>query len=132
MDDGPNRTLHIEQSLAVMAESGLPYPECLELILLVDDYVLGYIERFNPIRQFVAEDAAALTPTNSDELAARLAKLDPKPILHLRAFLAGAEPQEAMTRFVELALDPTRFERGLELLLAGIEQHIAKAASGAA
>src|SRR5262249_48961416 len=28
-DDGPNDTLHFEQSLAVMAETGLPVQECL-------------------------------------------------------------------------------------------------------
>jgi AcrR family transcriptional regulator len=126
IDDGPNRTLHIEQSLAVMARTGLPYPDCLELILLVDDYVFGYIERFNPIREFLGGDREALANRHSEELGARLARLDEDTFPTLRAFLAGADPQEAVTRFIDLALDPTRFERGLEVLLDGIEQRLAK------
>ncbi len=125
-DDGPNGTLHVEQSLAVMARSGLPYPECLELILLVDDYVFGYIERFNPIHGFVGDDPPALAGKYSAELAERLARLDPGTFPNLRAVLAAADPQESLTAFIGLALDPARFERGLGLLLDGIEQHIAR------
>lgn len=130
IDDGPNGTLHVEQSLAVMAESGLPYPECFELILLVDDYIFGYIERFNPIHGFVGSDRAALANRTSDELAARLEQLDESTFPHLRAFFAEADPEESLARFVDLLLDPTRFERGLELVLDGIERHIARAAAG--
>ncbi len=129
VDDGPNRTAHIEQSLAVMAESGLPYPECLELILLVDDYVFGYIERFNPIREIVGDDPALLADTHSAELAARLVKLEGGSFPHLQAMLAGADARESLMRFVALTLDPGRFDRGLGLLLDGIELHIAQAAS---
>ena len=125
-DDGPNQTQHIEQSLAVMSETGLPQRERLELIFLVDDYVLGYIERFNPIHQFVGDDAASLADRYSDELSARLANLDLSALPHLRALVAEAEPQEWLTRLVDLALDPSRFDRGLELLLDGIEQHIGR------
>ena len=125
-DDGPNGTLHIEQSLAVMARSGLPYPECLELILLVDDYVFGYIERFNPIHGFVGDDPASLAGTYSAELAERLGRLDAGAFPHLRAVLAGADPRESLGRFIGLALDPARFERGLDLLLDGIELHISR------
>ena len=109
-----------------MAETGLPSRECLELILLVDDYVFGYIERFNPIHQFVGDDPASLADRYSDELAARLAELDMGPFPNLRALVAEAAPQEWLTRLVDLAVDPGRFDRGLELLLDGIEQHLAK------
>ena len=51
IDGGPNGTRHFEQSLAVIAETGLPVDECLELVLLVDDYVFGYIQRFNADRR---------------------------------------------------------------------------------
>ncbi len=128
LDDGPNSALHIEQSLAVMAGSGLPYPDCLELILLVDDYVFGYIERFNPLHQFVGDDPASLAGRHSDELAGRLAELDPGTFPHLGAVLGGADPEDSLTRLIGLALDPTRFERGLELLLDGIELHIGRTA----
>jgi len=127
VDDGPNGTLHFEQSLAVMAETGLPNAECLELIVLVDDYVFGYVERFNPIHEFLGEGPARLADRYSGELAARLAKLDPDTFPNLLALFADEEPREALVRFLDLALDPTRFDRGLELVLDGIEQHVERA-----
>src|SRR4051794_40086282 len=48
-EGGPNGTRHFEQSLAVMSGTGLPLDECLELVLLVDDFVFGYIQRFSPM-----------------------------------------------------------------------------------
>ena len=60
VDGGPNGTRHFEQSLAVMAETGLPVDECLELVVLVDDYVFGYIQRFTPIDALAGENPEQL------------------------------------------------------------------------
>jgi len=128
VDDGPNGTLHFEQSLAVMAQTGLPPAERLELIVLVDDYVFGYVERFNPIHEFLGERPTRLAERYSGELAARLAKLDPDTFPNLHALLADEEPGDALVRLLDLALDPARFDRGLELVLDGIAQHVERAA----
>jgi AcrR family transcriptional regulator len=121
---GPNSTMHVEQSLAVMSGTGLGFDERLELIALVDDYVFGYIERYNPIREHAGHDPESIVGAFADDFAARMAELDPGRFPHLRALYDETEPHEALTRLVRLALDPARFDRGLDLLLDGIERRV--------
>jgi AcrR family transcriptional regulator len=123
-EGGPNGALHVEQSLAVMAETGLDSDDCLELIALVDDYVFGYVERFNPIKERVGANLGQLAEEYADEVAARMADLDADTYPHLHALFAETAPGEAITRLVRIALDPGRFDRGLELLLDGIERRV--------
>ena len=63
-DEGPNGARHAEQTLAVMFQTGLDRAECLELCMLVDDYVFGYIERFNTVNAAMG-DAAGRTWRNT-------------------------------------------------------------------
>jgi AcrR family transcriptional regulator len=126
-DGGPNGALHVEQSLAAMAGTGLGSDDCLELIALVDDYVFGYVERFNPIKERAEANLEQLAEEHADEVAARMTELDAENFPHLHALFAGTEPGEAITRLVRIALDPGRFDRGLELLLDGIERRVDEA-----
>jgi AcrR family transcriptional regulator len=124
VDDGPNGALHFEQSLAVMTETGLPVEECLELVILVDDYVFGYVQRFNPIDAFAGDDPEAIVAAFADDAVTRLAALDPEAFPALRALLPAGAERETFARLLRLALDPARFDRGLELVLDGIEGRV--------
>jgi AcrR family transcriptional regulator len=124
VDDGPNGALHFEQSLSVMAETGLPIDECLELVILVDDYVFGYVQRFNPMDAFAGADPEAVVDAFADEAVARLAALDAGSFPSLRALIPAGEEQATFARLLRLALDPDRFERGLDLVLDGIERRV--------
>ena len=121
VDDGPNGTLHFEQSLAVMAETGLPPYECLELVVLVDDYVFGYVQRFNPIDAVAGADPEQVVEAFAAETAVRIAGLDAEAFPNLRALFPPDAERESLARLIRLALDPDRFDRGLELVLDGIE-----------
>jgi AcrR family transcriptional regulator len=125
-DDGPNSVLHMEQSIAVMAQTGLPITECLELILLVDDYVFGYIERFEPILRAVGNDPASVAREHAAELAARIERLDSATFPHVRELFSAETPQTSIARFIALAIDPARFDRGLDIVLDGIERRVSR------
>ncbi len=130
VDDGPNATLHFEQSLAVMAGSGLPVAECLELVVLVDDYVFGYVQRFNPIDAFAGADPEQVVEAFAAEAAARVAGLDADAFPNLRALFPPGGDRDALARLIRLALDPDRFDRGLELVLDGIEGRVRASEAG--
>jgi len=123
-DGGPNSVRHFEQSLAVMAKTGLPRDECHELILLVDDYVFGYTRRFNSVRASIAGDAARVAEQHREEIAERVQELDPEAFPYVHALFVDGDPGEELTKLITLGLDPGRFERGLDLLLDGIERRI--------
>jgi len=126
-DGGPNSVRHFEQSLAVMAKTGLPRPECHELILLVDDYVFGYVRRFNAIRTSIAGDTARIVDEHRDEIVERVSELDPEAFPHVHALFADGDPREQLAKLLGLGLDPSRFDRGLDLILDGIERRIEQA-----
>ena len=127
VDGGPNGTRHFEQSLAVIAETGLPVDECLELVLLVDDYVFGYIQRFTPLDAVAGENPEQVVEAFADRAASRLASLDLDAFPHLRALFPSGAERDAFVRLIRLTLDPDRFDRGLELLLDGIERRVSAA-----
>jgi AcrR family transcriptional regulator len=123
-DGGPNSVRHFEQSLAVMAKTNLPREECHELILLVDDYVFGYVRRFISVRAAITGDAAKLAEEHSEEIAERVQELDPDAFPYVHALFVDGDPREQLAKLMELGLDPGRFDRGLDLLLDGIERRI--------
>ena len=123
-DGGPNSVRHFEQSLAVMAKTNLPREECHELILLVDDYVFGYVRRFISVRAAISGDAARLAEEHSDEIAERVQELDPETFPYVHALFVDGDPREQLAKLIALGLDPGRFDRGLDLLLDGIERRI--------
>jgi hypothetical protein len=130
VDDGPNATLHFEQSLAVMSETGLPPQDCLELVVLVDDYVFGYVQRFNPIDALAGTDPEEAVARFAAEAADRLAGLDPDAFPNMHALFPAGGEREALAGLIRFALDPDRFDRGLELVLDGIEGRVRAGRSG--
>ena len=116
----PNTLKHVEQSLAVAARTGLGVDEQFELIALVDDYVFGYVTRYR--EGLVPGDAEQQLAGLIDYLEAQLATGE---FPHLQALGGGAtDPREGIARVARLAIDERRFERGLQILLDGIEQHV--------
>ena len=117
MDDeqaqaGPSTLRHVEQSLAVAARTGLPLDERLDIVGLVDDYVIGYaIRNREPEadRQHLESMAAYLQT-----------QLDTGEFPHL-AEMMGDDPRAAIERVMHQATTLERFERGLQRLLDGIE-----------
>src|SRR5262249_42780229 len=108
IDGGPNGTLHFEQSLAVMSETGLPAEECLELVLLVDDYVFGYIQRFTPMQAAAGDDPEQLVDAFVEQAAGRIAGLDLEAFPHLRALFPTGAERDAFLRLIRMNLDPDR------------------------
>ena len=96
---------------ALLARTGLPVEEQLEITGLVDDYVFGYAMR----NREQAADRRHL-----EQMAAYLQKqLDTGEFPHL-AQLLGDDPGKGVERVMHLASDEQRFERGLQRLLDGI------------
>jgi len=129
-EGGPNSVRHFEQSLAVMARTELPREVCHELILLVDDYVFGYVRRFNTIRTSLIGRSARLVEQYRDEITERVRELDPAAFPYVYELFSDGDPAEQLTRLLELTLDPDRFDRGLELLFDGIERRIDQSRPG--
>ena len=90
-----------------------------ELVALIDDYVFGYVMRARDVIDFGADDSVA-----ARRLEAMLAyvgtQLATGEFPHLAAF-AGDDPRGAFMRISKLTTDEQRFERGLQILLDGIE-----------
>jgi AcrR family transcriptional regulator len=124
---GPNALRHVDQSLAAVADLGLDIPTQMEIIAVVDDYVIGFVVR----SQRVAEYEEGLDETT-------VAEWMDAAFSHLQALVeSGRFPH--LQRAVEanraaggkdedlgrMASSEGRFERGLELLLDGIEARFA-------
>ena len=113
---GPNGMRHIEQSLAAVASTGLDHRGQLELIALVDDYVFGYVMRELQIP--TNPDLKEMPPAIAQFFADLLASGD---YPHIKRFVGDEEAVTGFMRFVEVAIDPGRFGRGLQRLLDGVE-----------
>src|SRR4051794_25859577 len=113
---GPNGLRHFEQSLKVAARAGLDVMGRLELVALVDDYVFGHALRAREVaadKQRSEEHVAAML----DYLEAMLATGEYPYI----AEMAGDDIRANFELFAAFGGDETRFERGLQRLLDGIE-----------
>jgi AcrR family transcriptional regulator len=120
---GPNGMRHFEQSLAATAGLDIPIDERLRIQTMVDDYTLGFSVR------------ETLLDTMSDEE-------DWKPVMEYMQHLMETGDFPNVAEFMKGGIEETieraratmadtdeRFERGLSLLLDGIEQEVAKAGS---
>jgi AcrR family transcriptional regulator len=130
---GPNAMRHFEQSLAGVAGTGLPAPARLELIAVVDDYVVGNalhgVEALTRARIAEADPgmvAAAveygLTQLTAAEFPELTALYRAAPVAS-EASEAPAAPEAAVPPMTEAAL-AGQFERGLEALLDGLAERM--------
>jgi hypothetical protein len=120
-EGGPNGIRHFEQSLEAVSGSGLSDRDAVDLIFIVDDYAFGAALRENMISDGSGEGV------RSDWVEghlARFSELDPGEYPRLHEFFSGSDPREVFERLLEPAVDDTRFERGLQILLDGIESRI--------
>jgi AcrR family transcriptional regulator len=125
---GPNSLRHFDQSVAAVIDADVDLKTKMEIITLVDDYVFGF-----SMRAFVAG------------LEAREEEAEPGWMQAVFDYMAGELETGAypnVQRIVEanraaggkdedlpaMALDVSRFERGLERLLDGIEVELARKA----
>jgi AcrR family transcriptional regulator len=126
---GPNAMRHVDQSLAAVADLGVDLKTQMEMIAVVDDYVIGFVVRSQRVAEAEEEvggDAAVAewVETVFDLLRARVESGDyPHLLRAVQANRAAGGRDEDLGR---MASDERRFERGLELLLDGIEAKFAK------
>jgi AcrR family transcriptional regulator len=118
---GPNAMRHIEQSLAVMAATGLPAQARLEIITTVDDLVFG-----NALRTIESLTRAADAEANPAMTAAMIeygvAQLKAGEFPELTAIYAEstARPADEIGPPMTDNALASEFERGLASLLDGI------------
>jgi Tetracyclin repressor-like, C-terminal domain len=118
---GPNAMRHVEQSLAAVAEMGLLPAARLEVIGMVDDYVLGFCIRDGTVRSSLYDDDGQ----GRDALASLLgyveAQLGSGQFPQTSNLIGEGDIRTNWERLSAEAFRPGRFERGLERLLDGIE-----------
>ena len=125
-EGGPNGTRHFEQSLEIASRTGLELEDRMEVIALVDDYVFGYTLRVNQIVAELGSEPEELAGDWADRLVDRVAELDVEEFPLLKEMLEAGAPAEVFERMMKTALSEERFERGLSILLDGIEGRIEK------
>jgi AcrR family transcriptional regulator len=118
-EGGPNGLRHVEQSLAIAARTGLPGEARLELTALIDDYVFGHVMRTAEVRRSMGD---------AEEAMRRMEGLIGyfEALMETGAFpnierAIGRDVREGFARVAAIANDEGRFERGLQILLDGIE-----------
>jgi AcrR family transcriptional regulator len=117
---GPNAMAHVEQSLAAVAGLGLDPVGRLEVIGIVDDYVMGCCISMSAGRSTLYEDdgGAAAYEAILDHVAERLERGE---FPQTRALVGGGDIRANWEHLAAQAAERDRFEVGLARLLDGIE-----------
>jgi AcrR family transcriptional regulator len=120
---GPGVLRHVEQTFAVAARTGLEVDDQALLASIVDDYVFGHgMRAYQGARFGGGEPEERL-----DAMVAYLTEqLDTGDYPHLQA-IAGDDPAAGFARLGHQTSDQDRFERGLQLLLDGLEAWVEEA-----
>jgi AcrR family transcriptional regulator len=127
---GPSVMRHVEQTFAVTARTGLNLDRQVELSSIVDDYVFGHAMRAYHGARFGAEEPSE--PRLDPMVAYLTEQLATGDYPHLQA-IAGDDPAAAFVRIGHVTSDEDRFERGLQMLLDGLEAWVDESrASGSA
>lgn len=114
---GPNGMKHVEQSLAAVADTGLDPVDRIQVIGMVDDYVLGYC-----IRDGAVQNAFDGGGPGMDALLDYVeARLETGEYPHSLAMVGEGDQRANWRRLAAEAFDADRFELGLARLLDGIE-----------
>jgi AcrR family transcriptional regulator len=123
---GPNAMAHVEQSLAAVAGIGLDPVQRLEVIGIVDDYVMGCCIRMSAGRSTLYEDdgGAAVYEAILDHVEDRLQRGD---FPQTRALVGDGDIRANWERLAAQTLERDRFEIGLARLLDGIELDVGRA-----
>ncbi len=118
---GPNALRHFDQSLAAVANLGLDTAGQFEIIALVDEWVLGFALRDTYLSP-APDGRAAIATEWTDSVAAYIdAQLATGEFPHVREMIGDGGTQAAVDNIAEMMQGEDRFERGLAILLDGIE-----------
>jgi AcrR family transcriptional regulator len=110
---GPNALRHFEQSLAALAAAPLDNTARLDLLAMVDDYVIGHLVR--------AGEVAELARAAAGDAAAALDRFVSSGLETGEFPQITAMASEGWARqFADPARTAERFERGLRLLIDGV------------
>ena len=128
-EGGPNGVRHFEQSLAAVAGTGLDDRGKLDLIGLVDEYVIGYVTRETAQRAAMPSGGVAeLLEQLPDSMFAWFdSLLRSGEFPHIAALVGGRGARDAVALFASILGDEERFERGLATLLDGVAQRLPRA-----
>lgn len=112
---GPNGLRHIEQSLQALASLGLPIGRKLEILSIVDDYVVGHCT------SLTRRDHLRLPRRAAGALSEAMNRyLDDGHYPQLRAMIGDDDPVEAFVKHSGSVTDDARFDVGLDALLDGL------------
>jgi AcrR family transcriptional regulator len=120
---GPNGMLHFEQSLHAVAGTNLGWLDKVEIINMVDDYVVGYILGQGEVRGTPEELRERWVEPMARYLDVQLESGHFPNVQAMTDELGGT--RAAIDSFVDTIGDDQHFERGLGRLLDGIEQYVA-------
>ena len=128
-EGGPNGVRHFEQSLAAVAGTGLDDRGKLDLIALVDEYVIGFVTREAAQRAGLpAEGVEELLEQLPDSMLAWFESLlRTGEFPHIEALAGGGGAREAVAVLASVVGDEERFDRGLGTLLDGIAGRLPRA-----
>jgi AcrR family transcriptional regulator len=118
---GPNGLRHFEQSLAALASVEVPIEERLRILTMVDDYTLGFSVRETLLETVTDEEDWAPVM----EYMERLIETGEFP--NVKEFMKGGVKAAMERARATMENTDERFERGLSLLLDGIEQELGAA-----
>jgi AcrR family transcriptional regulator len=116
---GPNGMKHFEQTLAAVSSLELDLAGKLELALIVDDYVFGYVVR--------ASHAGASVPDEDARSAAGgylASLLATGEYPNTSRMFEGMEIAEGLELMIAAFRNEDRFERGLARLMDGLEANL--------
>lgn len=117
---GPNATRHVDQSIAAVADLDVDLRTRMEVISVVDDYVIGFVVRAQRVLEITEEDVEeGWVEAVFDHMRERI-ESGAYPFLEqaLAEHRAAGGSEQELARMVT---DEARFARGLEYLLDGIE-----------
>jgi AcrR family transcriptional regulator len=117
---GPNGMKHFEQTLAAVSSLELPFAEKLEVALVVDDYVFGYVLR--SLQAHAEDPREELRRSAALDYLGSLLATGEYP--HIEQAFAGLDVLQGVAMMEAAYKDPSRFERGLERLLDGIDARL--------
>ncbi len=112
---------HVEQSLAAVAGMGIEPVARLEVIGMVDDYVLGSCIHDGAVRSSLYDDDGVGRDAFASLLDYVESRLETGEFPHTRDLVGEGDIRANWERLTAEAFRPGRFERGLERLLDGVE-----------
>jgi AcrR family transcriptional regulator len=113
---GPNGMRHFDQSLAAVASLNVEFRTRFEIVLMVDEYLVGFM-----LRAQDEEESQALDADARDALAVYFeSQIATGQFPQIERLVAGRETRAVIDALMELGRSEGRFERGLKRLLDGI------------